>query len=130
MPINDERRRFGRAKATLDTEPQVAVATEGTSGPKDGIQESLQGLQEILLSQRDERAGFRAEEENRVKANEEAMRRARDERNEKYERLQRAFERVHRWKDEDKAEAAREESRRTQGTQISPYLESGLVQID
>lgn len=129
MPINDERRRFGRAKATPDTEPPTAAATGGTPGPKDGVQESLQSLQETLLLQRNERAEFRAEEEKRIQASEEAVRRARDERNEKYERLQQAFERVDRWKDEEKAEAAREQSKRAQGTQHLSYLCSDLVQI-
>jgi len=116
MPIGDERRRFGRAKATPDTKPQVVVATEGKSGTKGDAQESLQRLQETLLLQRGESAGVREEEDKRIEANKEAMEHARNERNEKYERLRQAFERMNRWVAEE--EAARGESKKVQGMRV------------
>jgi len=70
----------------------------------------------MLLVQRGEQAGFYTEEEKRIETGKRAAQRAQNERNEKYERLQRAFERMNRWKDEEKAEAAGEESGRVQGT--------------
>ena len=118
MPIDDERRRFCRAKATSDTKPQTAVATEGKIGTKVHVQESLQRLQETLLSQRGESAGVREEEDKRIEANKEAAERARNERNKKYERLRQAFERMNRWVAEDRAEAAIEESKRVQGMRV------------
>jgi len=122
MPIDDERRRFGRAKATQDPKPQTVAAANGELGWKEGVQKSLQRLQETLLLQRAGPTGLRAEEENRIKTNEEAAQRARNERNEKYERLRQAFERMNRWMAEEKAEAAREESKRAQGMRGSSYL--------
>lgn len=121
MPIDDERRRFGRAK-TPSTKLQTAVPTKDELEPKDEVQESLQGLQEMLLLQRDERAGYREEVEKRVEARELIAQRARKERNEKYERLQQAFERMNRWEDGEKVEAAREESKGTEGTISLSYL--------
>ena len=116
MPIDDERRRLGRAKAAPGVDPPSATSTKHESAPKDRAQESMQRLHEMLLLQRDERAEFRAEEEKRIETNEQAAQRARNERNEKYERLQQAFARMNRWKDEEKTEAAREESKLVQGT--------------
>lgn len=128
MPIDDERRRLGRSKIAPDTKPQGVVATEGGgSGSKDGVRGSLQTLQEMLLLQQSERAGFRAEEEKRIEANREVMQHARNERNEKYQRLRQAFERMNRSKDEEKAEAAREESKRRQGTKSLSYLNKDLT---
>jgi len=121
MPIDDERRRFGRAKTTSGTKPQTAVPTTDGSELKDGVQESLQRLQEMLL-QRGERVGFREEEKKRLETHELAARHARSERNEKYERLQQASERMNRWKDEEKTEAAGEESKRAQGKRSLSYL--------
>jgi len=116
MPIDDERRRFGRAKATPGTKPQTAVSTKDKSRLSDETQESLQRLQEMLLLRGSEQVGFRAEEEKRIDTSKQAAERARSERNEKYERLQRAFEQMNRWKDEEEAEVAGEESGRIQGT--------------
>ena len=131
MPIHDERRRFGKAKATPVIKPQTVVATEGKSGSKDDVQESLQRLQEMLLLQRNEPAEFGVEEEKRIKANKEAAERARNERNEKYERLRQAFDRMNRWMDEERAGAAREESKRDQqGIKGSSYLCEDLVRCD
>ena len=124
MPIDDERRRFGKAKGTPSTKPQIAVATEDESGARDGIQESLERLQELLLLQRGERTEFREEEEKRIKSNKEAMEHAWTERNEKYERLQQAFERINRWKDEEETRASGEESKEAQGTPSSSYLDN------
>jgi len=59
--------------------------------------ESLQRLQEVLLLQGSEQAGFCAEEEKRIEASKQAVQRARNERNDRYKRLQRAFERMNRW---------------------------------
>lgn len=129
MPIDDERRRFRRTKATPDNNPQSAVATEGELGSKGGVQESLQELQETLLLQHGERAEFRLEEEKRIEANKQAAQRARAERNEKHERLKRAFEKMDRWKDEENAEAA-EELRRVQGMRSSSYLGKSFVQCN
>lgn len=122
MPIDDERRRFGEAKTVPDTKPQTAVCTADEPRPKDGVRESLQQLQEMLLLQRGEQIGFREEEEKRIKAHQLAAQHARNERNEKYERLREAFERTNRWKDEEKAEAAGEESKRAQGKRRLSYL--------
>jgi len=122
MPIDDERRRFGRAKTAPGTEPQTAVSTADEPRPEDGVRESLQGLQEMLLLQRGEQIGFREKEEKRIKAHELAAQHARNERKEKYERLRQAFERANRWKDEEKAEAAGEESKRAQGKISLSYL--------
>lgn len=128
MPIDDERRRLGRTKTTPGRKSQTIVATEGKSGSKD-VQESLQRLQEML--QRQEPAGLHEGEENRIEANKEAAKRAQNERNEKYERLRQAFERMNRWMDEEKAEAAREESRRVQqGMRDLSYLDKDLAQCD
>jgi hypothetical protein len=120
MPIDDQRRLFGRAK-TPGTKPQTAVPAEGEPEPNDGVQESLQRLQETLLLQRGERARFREEEKKHIEAHELAAHRARNERNEKYERLRQAFERMNRWKD-DKVEGAGEESVREQGKRSLSYL--------
>ena len=122
MPINDERRRFGRAKTTSGTKPQNAVPTADVPELKDGIQESLQRLQEMLLLQRGERVGFGEEEKKRMEAHELAAQHARSERNEKYERLRQASERMNRWKDEEKIEAVGEESKRAQGKRSLSYL--------
>jgi len=129
MPIDDERRRFRRANTTPSTKLQTAVSTKDESEWKDRVQEPLQKLHETLLLQRNERAGFR-EEEKRIEAHKLAAQYGRNERNEKYERLQRAFERMNRWKDEEKAEAAREESKGIQGTRGLSHLCQGLVQCD
>lgn len=118
MPINDERRRFRGTKAIADAKPQAKVTTEGELGSKDRIQESLQKLREMLLSQRGE---FLAGKEEQIEANKEAVQRARKERDEKYERLQQAFERMNNRKDEG-AEAAK----RVQGT--NPVCE-GMVRL-
>lgn len=118
MPIDDERRRFGGAKTTSDTKSQTVVATEHKFGTKEDVQESLQRLQETLLLQRGESAGVHTEEDKRIEANKEAAERARNERNKKYERLRQAFERMNRWVAEEKAEAAREESKRDQGMRL------------
>ena len=115
MPIDDERRRFNRTKTTAGTKPQATGSTRDEPEPKNEVQESLQRLQEMLLLQRGEQVGFRAEEEKRIEAHELATQHARNERNEKYERLRQASERMSRWKDEEKAEAAGEESGRAQG---------------
>lgn len=123
MPIDDERRRFGEAKTVPDTKPQTAVSTTDEPRPKDGVRESLQRLQEMLLLQQGEQIGFREEEEKRIKAHELAAQDARNGRKEKYERLREAFERTNRWmKDEEKAEAAGEESKRAQGKKSLSYL--------
>jgi len=130
MPINDERRRFGRTKATSGTGPQAAVPTKGEPGQGGGVQESLQMLQDMLVLQRGEQAEFRGEEEKRIEASKQTVQRVRNERNEKYERMQQAFERMNRWRDEDKAEAAGEESKRVQGTRSLSYLFQDLVGYD
>jgi len=75
MPIVDEWRRFGRAKAT---KPQTVVATEGKFGTKGDVQESLQRLQETLLLQRGDSTGAREEEDiraKRIRANKEVAER-------------------------------------------------------
>lgn len=118
MPIDDERRRFCRTKTTAHDEPQTGTATEGELEPKATVQESLQRLQEMLLSQRRERAELLSGEEKRIEAKKEAVQRARNERNEKYERLQQVFERMNEWKSEDEAEAAGERSKRAQGANL------------
>ena len=118
MPIDDGRRRFGRAKPPPGTKPQAVIVTDGKFGTEGDVQESLRRLQETSLLQRDETAGVRVEEDKRIEANKEAAERARNERNEKYERLRQAFERMNRWVAEEKAEAAREESKRIQGMRV------------
>lgn len=120
MPIDDERRRFSRTKAVTDTKPNIAVATGGRLGPKEEAHETLQRLQEMLQSQRRERAEVQVEEEKRMEANKQAAQRGRVNRNEKYERLQQAFERMNEWKEEQSGEG-REEPERThdQGTSSS-----------
>ena len=126
MPIDDERRRFSKTKARAHTEPQFAG--EGVSGSEGGVQETLQRLEEMLLSQRRQRTEFLDEEEKRVEANKEVAQRTRSERKEKYERLQQAFERMNSWKDN---EATGEESRRVQGMNPSlSYLFRGIAQCD
>jgi molybdopterin converting factor small subunit len=126
MPIDDERRRFSKTKARAHTIPQTAGG--GELGSEGGVQETLQRLEEMLLSQRRQRAEFLEEEEKRAAANNEVAQRARNERKEKYERLQQAFERMSSWKDN---EATREESRRVQGMNLSlSYLFRGIVQCD
>lgn len=125
MPIDDERQRFRRAKTTPNIKLQTAVSTKDESDPKDRMRESLQELQETLLLQRDERAGFREEEEKRTEAHKVAAKYGRRERNEKYERLQQAFERMNRWRDEE-----RNESKETQGTRTLSHLCQDLVQCD
>lgn len=115
MPIDDERGRFSRIKSRGHAKLQTAVTTGGARGSEEGIQESLERLREILMSQRRERAEFLAEEAERIEANEQAAQRARNERNEKYERLQQAFERTNRWKDEETAGGNGEGSKRAQG---------------
>jgi len=130
MPINDERRRFGRTTATSDTGPQAAVPTKGEPGQGDGVHESLQMLQDMLALQRGKQAEFRGEEEKHIEANKQTVQRARNERNEKYERMKQAFERVNQWRDEGKAEAAGEESKRVQGTRSLSYLCQDLVGYD
>lgn len=116
MPVDDERGRFSRIKSRGHAKSQTAVATEGGCGPEDGVQESLGRLQEMLVSRRREHAGVPAEEEKRIEANKQVAQRARNERNEKYERLQQAFKRMNKWKDEENAEGGGEESKRVQGT--------------
>lgn len=129
MPIDDERRRLSRAKTTPGTRPQATVSTRDEQGPGDEVQGSLKRVQEMLLLQRGERAGYRGEEEKRSEAHKPpAVQHARNERNEKYERLQRAFEQMNRWKDEEKAESARERSKRAQGTRSLSYLCQHFVQ--
>jgi len=123
MPIDDERRRFGGAKAIPDTKPQTALATEGEFGTKGCVRESLQRLQETLLLQQGESAGVRAEEDKRTETNKEAAERAGNERNEKYERLRQTFERMNRWMADEEAEAARKESKRVQGMRNLSYLD-------
>lgn len=130
MPIDDERRRFGKAKAIPDTKPQTALATEGELGKKGDVRESLQKLQETLLLHQGESAAARVEEDKRIEANKEAAERVRNKRNEKYERLRQAFERMNRWMAEEEAEAAREESKRVQGLTSLFYLDSDLVRYD
>lgn len=120
MPIDDEGRRFCRTKGTANANPQTSIATEGELEPKVRVQESLQRLQEMLLSQRHERADFLAAGEKRIEANERTAQRARDERNEKYERLQQAFERVNKWKVEQEAEAAGEKLKGVRGANPNP----------
>lgn len=124
MPIDDERRRFRRTTTTPGTKSQATVSAKDGLDPKERVQASLHTLQEMLLDQRDERAGFREEAERRVEAHKLAAQRGRSERNEKYERLQQAFERMNRWRDEEKAGTAREESMR-QGTRSLSYLRQG-----
>lgn len=116
MPINDERRRFGRSKTTTHTKPQAAANTEGGSGPKEGAKgskESIERLREMLMMQQDEEAEHHTEE--RIEASRQAAQRARDERKEKYERLQQAFERMNRQKDKEGVEMPGEWSKRVQG---------------
>ena len=132
MPIDDERRRLSRAKRTPGTAPQIGTPAKDESEPKDGVRESLQRLHEMLLLQQAERVGFREDEEKRVQAQRQAVQRARNERNERYDRLQQAFGRMGRWRDEEGAEAGREESRRSQGTISLSYLcqEFGTDRLD
>ena len=104
MPIEDERRRFQEAKA---------IAQADVTGEE--VHESLHELQEALLLQRRERAEFLAEEENRIEARKEIAKRAREERSEKYERLQQAFKRMGGWKGEEETAAEREGMKGVQG---------------
>jgi hypothetical protein len=79
-----------------EAKPQSAVATERESGLKGGVQESPQELQETLQQQRGERAGFRVEEEKRIREDKQAVQRAWTGRHETHQRLQRPFERMSR----------------------------------
>ena len=67
----------------------------------------------MLMMQQDEEAEHHTEE--RIEASRQAAQRARDERKEKYERLQQAFERMNRQKDKEGAEMPGEWSKRVQG---------------
>jgi hypothetical protein len=60
-----------------------------------------------------ENRGFRVENKKRIETNNEGVQRARNEGpgDEKYERPRQASERINRWKDDEKAEAARKESK-------------------
>lgn len=94
MPIDDERRRLRRTKATTHAKPQAKVTAEGELGSRDRMQESIKRLHDMLLLQRDEQSYLLAEEEKRIEANKQAAERVRNERNDKYERLRQAFERM------------------------------------
>lgn len=111
MPIDDERRRIGRTKGTAQAKPQAIVATEGELDSKVRVQESLQRLLDISISQRGEQAEVLAEEEERVEANKRAAQRARNERDERYERMQQAFERAKKRQDEEEAARAADQER-------------------
>ena len=116
MPIDDERRRLSRTKAMPGTAPQIRTSAIGEPEPKERVEESLQRLYEMVLLERAKQVEFCEREEERVQTQRQAVQRARNDRNERHDRLQQAFERLDRWRGEEGAEAAREESRRSQGT--------------
>jgi hypothetical protein len=119
MPIDDERRRFYKTKATARSQPQASVATEGELGSKGRVQESLQRLQEMLRSQRGEQASLLAGEGGRIEAHKRKAQHARNGQNDKYEGLQQAFEQMKKEEEEEEVEAARERLRRVQGANPS-----------